>query len=385
MFKYLRYCIMFPLLALSVIGLAMGGPWMWMGLTVSLFVVVVGDELLSADPTLPSYSHPEFLNLFMFCTLPFIAAMFALLIWMCAPSSDPLHLAALVKWLSGWDMLAARDQTRTVHLVGGVLTTVLLTGIGGINMAHEMMHRSHPLMRLWSRTLQVFSFDVPGNIAHLNAHHVRVGLPDDPSTGHRGESAYAFVFRAIVMGNLYGWKVEVARLQRLGKGPLNWQNKFLQGHALSVLATALAYFMSGWIGTVVFVCTAVLSKSLLELVNYIQHYGLVRLEGAAIGIRHSWNSNKRISTYLLCNVTRHSYHHVEPALPFWLIEPAPNAPTLSFGYLTCVLLTLVPPLWHRIMSSKLQEWDAVHATPEERALAQAANLRSGISRLAVSD
>lgn len=385
MFKYLRYCLMFPLLAVALVGLAWGGPWMWLGLAVTLGLMVGGDELLDPDPTLQRFSHPGLLNAMTFCTLPFVVAMSVLLVWMCAPAGDPLQLGAWVRSVTGWDLIAAREQTRPVHLVGGVLSTVLLTGIGGINMAHEMLHRSDTVTRLWSRVLQIFSYEVPGHIVHLSSHHVRVCMPDDPSTARRGESSYAFVLRAIVSGNLYGWRTEAARLRRRGVSPLHWDNRFLRGHALSVLATVVAYWMSGWVGAAVFVVTANLTKSLLELINYIQHYGLVRAEGSAIGIRHSWNSNRKMSTYILCNATRHSHHHAEPAMPFWLLQPFPQAPTLRFGYLTCVLFALVPPLWHRLMAKPLQEWDQRHATPEERALARDANLRSGKALLATSN
>lgn len=381
MLKYIRYCLMFPILLASILGLMAGGPWMWSGLCLCLVLVVGGDELLPEDPTLPSYRYPRLLNVILFSTMPFIALHFLILIWMCAPAGDPFRLAATVREFGDWNLLEARDRSGPQHLLGAVLSTVLMTGVAGINMAHELMHRNHPAMKFMSRLLQVFSYDVPGHISHLNAHHVKVGMHDDPSTGRRGESSYAFVVRAIVAGNLFCWAVETARLRAQGKRPFSWHNRFIQGHALSVAMTAVAWYMSGWRGAVVFVVTALLSKALLELVNYVQHYGLVRAEGAPIAIRHSWNSNKRMSTYLLCNVTRHSYHHVEPALPFWGIEPAPNAPTLRFGYLSSILLALVPALWHRLMAQPLRDWDERHANPEERRIAMECNRRSGVRKL----
>jgi alkane 1-monooxygenase len=375
---------MFPILLASLAGLMAGGPWMWSGLVICLFLVVGGDAVFPEDLTLPVYRFPELLNLILFSTLPFVAALFMVLIWMFAPSGDPLYLARFVQWLIGWDLLAARSRTGMGNLIGGILTTVLMTGIAGINMAHELMHRSNLFMKLMGRLLQVFSYDIPGHIAHLNAHHVLVGTPEDPSTSRRGESSYAFVVRAIVSGNLFAWRVEEERMRSMNKQALSWKNRVVQGHMMSTLMAVGAYLMSGWKGALVFVVTAILSKALLELVNYIQHYGLIRIHGTPIAVRHSWNSNKRMSINLLCNVTRHSHHHIEPSLPFWRIEPAPESPTLRYGYLASLLIALVPPIWHRMMAPQLLYWDLYCASTEERKKAIGFNRRSGVPKLVAS-
>jgi alkane 1-monooxygenase len=158
----------------------------------------------------------------------------------------------------------------------------------------------------------------------------------------------------------------------------SWRNRFLTGHSMSIVLTVVAYHMSGWRGVGVFLVTALLSKSVLELINYIQHYGLVRVEGTPIAMHHCWNSNKRVSTYLLCNATRHSSHHIDPYQPFWLLRPMPEAPTLPLGYFTSIFVALVPPVWHRMMAVRLLKWDHEFATPEERAIAQRHNERSGV-------
>ncbi len=165
------------------------------------------------------------------------------------------------------------------------------------------------------------------------------------------------------------------------RSTFSWRNRFLTGHAMSIGLTFVAYHMSGWRGVGVFIVTALLSKSVLELINYIQHYGLVRLEGTPIAMHHCWNSNKRVSTYLLCNATRHSSHHIDPYQPFWLLKPMPEAPTLPLGYFSSMFVALVPPVWHRLMASRLLNWDDHFASPEERHVAALHNERSGVRRL----
>ena len=131
----------------------------------------------------------------------------------------------------------------------------------------------------------------------------------------------------------------------------------------------------------VFVSTMIWGRSLLEFVNYLEHYGLVRAPQAPVKPHHSWNSNKRMSAFVLYNLTRHSHHHAEGDLPFWRLEPYPEAPMLHFGYLTTIAITMVPPLWHRLMIPKLKEWDQRYASPEERRLAAAQNAASGLRGL----
>jgi alkane 1-monooxygenase len=110
-------------------------------------------------------------------------------------------------------------------------------------------------------------------------------------------------------------------------------------------------------------------KALLEIVNYMEHYGMVRVPGEPVQPRHSWNTNRRISSWSMFNLTRHSHHHAAGEVPFHALRPMPDAPQMAGGYLTTILLALLPPLWHRLM------------TPRVLALARQANLRSGIAAM----
>ena len=123
-------------------------------------------------------------------------------------------------------------------------------------------------------------------------------------------------------------------------------------------------------GVLYFLLLAFMGKILLETVNYIEHYGLVREKGKPVRIRHSWNSNHTFSSMLLINLTRHSDHHRNPNLKFWELDPYPEtAPMLPYGYLSMIyLLLLAPFLYHKIMSKKLLDWDMNYANDKERKL-----------------
>ena len=135
--------------------------------------------------------------------------------------------------------------------------------------------------------------------------------------------------------------------------------------------TALIYFLFGLSGMIYFLIVAFIGMVVLETINYIEHYGLVRQAGEPVEMRHSWNSNHFLSSLYLCNVTRHSDHHRVSNLKFWELNPCDDsAPTLPYGYLGMLYLVLFAPfLYQRIMAKKLTDWDLNYANAEERKLA----------------
>jgi alkane 1-monooxygenase len=113
---------------------------------------------------------------------------------------------------------------------------------------------------------------------------------------------------------------------------------------------------------------ALLSKAILEIVNYMEHYGLVRDKSHPVAPRHSWNTNKKISSWSMFNLSRHSEHHAQGHIPFYQLKPYEDAPMMLNGYLGTISLTLIPPLWFKLMKPKLQHWDQVYATEKKLAL-----------------
>jgi len=148
-----------------------------------------------------------------------------------------------------------------------------------------------------------------------------------------------------------------------------------------VALVAIAFAISGWIGALFFTLAAVFAKALLEVVNYMEHYGMVRVPDQPVQPRHSWNTNTIMSSWAMFNLGRHSHHHAQGEIPFQDLMPLDEAPQMRFGYLSTMFATLVPPLWHNMMAAKLKEWDKDFASPEERVLALRANQQSGVSAL----
>ena len=112
---------------------------------------------------------------------------------------------------------------------------------------------------------------------------------------------------------------------------------------------------------------------------------MVRNPATPVQPRHSWNTNRRLSSWSMFNLTRHSHHHAQGEVPYHALRPFPDAPMMISGYLTTIVIALIPPLWHRLMTPKVLAWDRDYATAEERALAAAANARSGLAALQAAD
>ena len=153
---------------------------------------------------------------------------------------------------------------------------------------------------------------------------------------------------------------------------------------MSVVWFALVFVIAGLPGMFFAMATGLVAKSVLEIVNYMEHYGMVRLPNQRVMPRHSWNTNRRVSNWAMFNLSRHSHHHAQGAVPFHKLQPMPEAPTMINGYMATLLLTLVPSLWFKLMAPKLAHWDEHYATDDERALLDKTNSPSKSAKLVAS-
>jgi alkane 1-monooxygenase len=375
--SHLRFGLMSLLLASATWRFAHGGGWMWLPLALSGGVVVLLDLLGPQDTATFDAPKAWILNAWLYATLPLLLAMNGLLWWM-AGSGDPLHVAAAVKAFTGLDLLAARAASTPLHWIGAWLGCGLITASAGTNVGHELTHRTRSAFALaWGRWLLAFTFDTTFAIEHVHGHHARVSTFEDPATARRGESVYAFILRSTWQQLGSAWELEAKRLARKGLPRWSRHNRWLRGQLMTAAYLGAAFLLGGGKALLFFTASGLLGKAVLEAVNYLEHYGLVRVPGSKVEPRHSWNSNAWMSSTVLYNLTRHSDHHAEGSKPFWRLRPLPEAPTLPTGYMGMILLALVPPLFHREMARRLRAWDREHANAAERDLAHQADLRAG--------
>ena len=142
---------------------------------------------------------------------------------------------------------------------------------------------------------------------------------------------------------------------------------FLKSRIVIDIAVALLSFTAvaavwGVRGLLFFALQSFVAITVLELFNYIAHYGLLRREGEPLADRHSWNSSNVLVNLLIFNMGRHSDHHRKPRAPYPKLAYIGQAPELPAGYAGSILLALVPPLWRRVMDKRVL---ALRETPTE--------------------
>ena len=258
--------------------------------------------------------------------------------------------------------------TRAGHLSGteklGLFFGIgVITGTVGINYSHELMHQK-PRGERWLADLLLASVLYSHfRSEHLRVHHLHVGTPRDPVTARYNEGFWRYFLRVLRTCPPSAWKAEAAMLARRGLPAWHRSNPFWRYGALQGGMLALALWLGGWQGLGLFLFQAFVAVWQLELVNYIEHYGLTRRhlgEGKYEPVRphHSWNAAHRASNWLLINLQRHSDHHYKPDRRFPLLQTygTDEAPQLPFGYPLMTMAAMVPPLWRRWMNPRVRAW-----------------------------
>ncbi len=347
-----------PILTLIIAAaILMSGHWLWFGFFLTLFLMVVGDAVLGNDFSHPSERFPLLLEAPLFIALPALGMLLITLAWSAAPA-DFLGIGAFFTGLSGIDLLARRELNTPLDFIGAVLGVGLLVAGYGTNSAHELTHRTN---KFFDYTVGRWLLSMSGNadfaIEHVFGHHVFVGTSKDPATAGRGENVYNFFLRSSVGGHVSAWRIQLGHLKKKGSGFLSVHNQMLTGYAMTGAWLVIFAVAAGAKGVALFVLQAIWAKFVLEAANYIEHYGLSRKPGEAVKPHHSWNSNRRMSLLILYSLVRHSAHHERARVPFWKLDTYPDAPEMPQGYLTTILIAMLPSLWFRVMKPRLGEWD----------------------------
>ncbi|MEY3251073.1 MAG: hypothetical protein RL227_46 [Pseudomonadota bacterium] len=267
----------------------------------------------------------------------------------------PLQLALLA--LGVW-LVATRDA----HALGAValgLAVGGITGSQGITFAHELGHSRSRLDRLLAWGLMGSVLYAHFMVEHYRGHHPRAATHADPASARRGESLWRFLPRTLQGSWASAWRLEAARLRQHRRGwatsPLAWATALQLVGLVALAAVAGSWALVFWL------VQAAYAVFLLETVNYIEHYGLVRAVGPGgrpqpFGVAHAWNADSAVTNAMLVNLQRHSDHHMHAWKPFPELAPLPG-PQLPSGYAGCLYLACVPPLWFRLMHPRLDRLD----------------------------
>lgn len=378
MLKYIRYFSISIMMLMTLIAMFAGGIWLWMGVVLEVIIAIFFDNIFGDDVTEPKYQAPWLLNLMLYSTLPMLLMLTIAYTWQLSPF-DFLSIGRLAQEWTGFDILTAKAHTTAIHLLGGGLSLGFYFAAGGTNVGHELTHRTKSLPALVAgRWMLAFTSDASFAVEHVYGHHVNIATPKDPATAKRGENAWPFVVRSTIFSYISAWKLEAQRLKNKGHGVWSWRNRMHRGNLMTLCYAALFGFAAGYVGVLVFFAVSLYGKMYLELINYVEHYGLVRVPGAPVEPKHSWNCNQKISSWVLYNLPRHSHHHAQASTPFWELKSYPDAPMLPYGYLTMLAIATIPPIWHRLMTRRVLLWDQKYASEAELELAKEANAKSGM-------
>ncbi len=239
----------------------------------------------------------------------------------------------------------------------------ILSGTIGIVYAHELMHKPGAADRWLADILLATVFYGHFRSEHLLVHHRYVGTPRDAVTARYGEGFPSFFARVLPGCYRSAFRAEREMQVRAGRAPLVFSNPFWRYHGMQLLVVIAAYALAGWLGVALVLFQAFVAIWQLELVNYVEHYGLTRRhlgdgKYEPVAPRHSWNATHRASNWLLINLQRHSDHHAKPARPFPLLKSGDpeEVPELPYGYPVMTTAAMVPPLWRRLMNPRVKRW-----------------------------
>lgn len=244
----------------------------------------------------------------------------------------------------------------TLGVVGLCVSVGLLTGILGITTAHELIHKSTKLEATAGGFLLSTVCYASFKVEHIYGHHVTVSTPQDASSARLWQSVYTFVPQAIARNFFNAWRL--AGLQAQRRGHCLWQSELVGWSLCSLAMLSICYVVAGWLGVVFFLGQSLVAITELEIINYIEHYGLRRkqlADGKYERVRpvHSWNSSYWFTNLVLFQLQRHSDHHAIASRRYSQLQHHEEAPQLPGGYGAMILLALIPPLWFRIIHPRL--------------------------------
>ncbi|MCW2666461.1 MAG: alkane 1-monooxygenase [Frankiales bacterium] len=334
-----------PLLAVALHTVVDLAAVLWLGPVVLLVIVPVIDLFAGHDPTNPPEEVMEQLEAdryyrwvtYLYLPLQyvgFVVAMYAIA-------------------TAGYGVWGNIGLSLTLGTVSGV----------AINTAHELGHKKDELERWLGKIALAQCFYGHFYIEHNRGHHVRVATPDDPASARMGESFYRFWPRTVLGSLTSAWEVEAKRFARKQSHPFKINNDVLNAWLMTVVLWGALLV---WLGLGIapyLIVQAVFGFTLLELVNYMEHYGLLRQKvGSGDRVRfervlpeHSWNSNNIATNVLLYHLQRHSDHHANPTRRFQTLRDFTEAPVLPTGYTGMMVVACIPPVFRKLMDQRVVE------------------------------
>lgn len=244
------------------------------------------------------------------------------------------------------------------EVIGRILSMGLVTTFA-INIGHELGHRKNKGEQFLAKAMLMTSLMMHFFIEHNRGHHKNVATIEDPSTARKDETVYAFWARAIINEYFSAWRIEKKRRNALNQSSLSLKNEMIQFQLIQLAFLLVIFKVFGAFVCIAFIVNAAIGYVSFETVQYLEHYGLLREKNEQghykrVRAHHSWNSNHVFGRLMMFNLSRHSDHHYKASKKYQTLRHHDDAPQLPTGYPGMMILSLIPPLWFRIMNPKLE-------------------------------
>ena len=274
----------------------------------------------------------------------------------------PLYINCLLDWMTlirGLRIIIF-NQTFSPYFKVGLFLSMISCQASSINLSLEFFHKKDMLSKFIGSFHLSKNLFIYFNIEHNYGHHKYVATPEDPVTARKNETFYSFLFRAIIGEYLGAWKIENEKCINEYKTIFTINNKMFWFSLNNFLFPLIIYFFFGFYGMIIHLFVALGSIIVLEAINYVEHYGLLRKKindkYEEVSIKHSWNSSHMLTNYLLYKLQRHSDHHVNSRKPYQNLLNYDESPQLPCGYSLCILLVFFPSKWFEIMNPILENF-----------------------------
>ena len=341
--KDLKYLTAYSIPVVAIISLYLRGPWAYFTPVFAFVLIPIIEMIMPVDPNnlseeeVKSKKADRFFDLLLYLNLPLVYGIVGWYLWS-------------LTW-AGYS---------TSELIGLTFSVGIALGSNGINVAHELGHRTTRWEKTLAKILLLPSLYMHFYIEHNFGHHLHAATKEDPASARYNQSVYSFWFTSITRQYVSAWRIQKDLLKRDGASFISHKNDMLWYLLLQLAYLAGVYFMLGQQAAIVAFFVGFSSAILLETINYIEHYGLSRKKTESgryerVKEIHSWNSNHVLGRVMLYELTRHSDHHYRAHKKYQLLEYHEVSPQMPFGYPTSMVLSLIPPLWFKVMNKHIPE------------------------------
>ena len=365
-----RYLIVPVSSVITIFGIFLGSTYAWTGVILfGLYTIIdtlTKDIHLKAEVDNNGNSHgiKFFQYLVMYVMLPVFVTIQVFLAWRLYQYTS----GAILQNLS-LGPIEYQNGISGINLIGAIISSGLWAGLG-IIYGHELSHNKKEGFFV-SRLIMALSGASHFTYAHVYNHHLDLGHEDDPATAPRGRNVYLHTWLSHAGQSKFSFDMEAKKLKNQGKSFINKDNRWLLGYLYSLPSIFLFVWSGGVIGLLALATVWILSNFLLEALNFMGHYGLIRKDGP-VEHRHSWDNDSVFTSWFFIEIGRQCDHHVRGETYFWELDDV-GGPNYGIGYFTLFVLTLYPPLFKKFVQKHLDNWDKNYATEEERSIANKFN------------